>query len=105
MPRLVSLVADFGIALKLRLRVDSSASIGACSRKGAGRIRHISTRTLRLQHHAARGAIEISKIEGSVNPADLGTKHLDGNKIGPLLDLCGHRRASGRPDGAPRALI
>ena len=101
----MSLAADVGIALKLRLRIDNSASIGVCNRKGAGKIRHISTRILWLQHHVARGAIEISKIEGSVNPADLGTKHLEGNKIGPLLDLCGHRRASGRPVGVPRALI
>ena len=48
---LVSLAADFGVALKFKLKIDSSASIGICNRKGVGRIRHISTRTLCLQHH------------------------------------------------------
>ena len=102
---LISLAADFGVALKLRLRIDSSASIGVCNRKGAGRIRHISTRTLWLQHHVARGAIEISKIDGAVNSADLGTKHLEGNKLGPLLRLVGMRIAIGRTAGAPKTLI
>ena len=102
---LVSLAADFGVVLKLRLRIDASASIGVCNRKGAGRIRHIATRTLWLQHHVARGAIEISKIEGTVNSADLGTKHLDGNKIGPLLQLVNMRTATGRPKGAPKTLL
>ena len=102
---LVSLAADFGVALKLRLRTDSSASIGISERKGAGRIRHIATRTLWLQHHIARGAIDIRKVLGTVNPADLGTKHLDGNKIAPLLALVSQRTAVGRPTGAPRALL
>ena len=102
---LFSLVVDFGVVLKLRFRIDSSASIGVCNRKGAGRIRHISTRTLWLQHHVARGAIEISKIEGTVNSADLGTKHLEGNKLGPLLRLVSMRIAIGRPAGAPKTLI
>ena len=102
---LVSLAADFGVALGLRLRIESSASISICNRKGAGRIRHISTRTLWLQHHVAKGAIDIAKIDGKVNPADLGTKHLDGNKIGPLLALVGQRTAKGRPTNAPKALI
>ena len=102
---MVSLAADFGVVLKLKLRIDSSASIGVCNRKGAGKIRHIAVRTLWLQHHVASGAIEIAKIDGKVNPADLGTKHLEGNKIEPLLTLAGQRRAKGRPSGAPKALL
>ena len=50
-------------------------------------------------------ATEIRKVLGTVNPADLGTKHLDGNKITPLLAICGQRTATGRPKGAPKALI
>ena len=102
---LISLAADFGVALKLKLKMDSSANIGICSRKGAGSIRHIATRRLWLQHHVSPGAIDVSKIDGKVNPADRGTKHLQGNQIAPLLAIIGQRTEVGRLAGAPKALI
>ena len=100
---MVSLCADMGLAVKLKLRCDSSASIGIAQRRGAGKVRHISVSTLWLQGHIASGAISLDKIAGKQNPPDLGTKHLAGNAIEPLLTLISQRRACGRPAGMPLA--
>jgi len=67
---MVSLSADYGVALKLKLWIGSSASIGVASRRGAGKTRHIATPTLWLQHHVTSGAIVVAKISGVLNGAD-----------------------------------
>ena len=40
-----SLLRDIGLTLPLRVRTDSSAVIGICSRQGRGKLRHIDTHT------------------------------------------------------------
>ena len=42
------------------------------------------------------------KIRGTVNPADLMTKHLDGKRLMMLCDLLNNKRISGRPSSAPK---
>ena len=48
---MIHLLKDMGVNIKepLDLRLDASAGIGIAQRRGAGRIRHISTPTLWLQ--------------------------------------------------------
>ena len=41
---LQSLAGDLGHEARLRVRVDSSAAIGICSRTGVGKVRHLDTR-------------------------------------------------------------
>ena len=71
-----SLMADLGLKLPLRAWTDSTASIGICSRSGLGKLRHIDTQCLWLQHKVRSKAIELRKVKGTENPADLFTKHL-----------------------------
>ena len=62
----------------LEVRVDASAGRGIAVRRGARRIRHTATPTLRVQKLTQDGIVKITKLPEISNPADLGTKHLDG---------------------------
>ena len=72
----------------LEVRIDASAGRGIAVRRGAGRIRHTATPTLRVQKLTQDGKVKITNIPGISNPADLGTKHLDGGSIRRALERC-----------------
>ena len=97
-----SLLNDLGVQLKTRVWTDSSATIGICSRQGLGKLRHINTRSLWVQQKIRGGALEVWKVKGEVNPADLFTKHLSSEqRIHDLLGLFGCRFSDGRAAAAP----
>ena len=97
-----SLLRDLGISMALRVWTDSTASIGICGRQGLGKLRHIDTRSLWLQQKLRDGGIELWKVRGEVNPADIFTKHLSSEeRVTSLCRLLGCRYATGRADGAP----
>ena len=97
-----ALLRDLGLRLPLRVWTDSSATMGICSRQGLGKLRHIDTRSLWVQQRVRDGSIELRKVRGEVNPADLFTKHLPGeDKVKGLLQLFGCRFAGGRALEAP----
>ena len=55
---------------------DSSAAKSFVSRRGLGKMRHLEIRDLWLQKEVRDGLVEVSKIPGDQNPADLMTKVL-----------------------------
>ena len=71
-----ALLKDLGIDAPLRVWTDSSAAIGICSRQGLGKLRHLDTHTLWIQQAVRLGRVDLRKVDGEVNPADLLTKHL-----------------------------
>ena len=89
----------------LQITVDATAGIGIASRKGAGRIRHIATPTLWLQRLVNDGTVQLTKVPGTLNPADLGTKPLDGSAIRRVLSRCGFVVAQGASKLALRAAL
>ena len=95
---ITSLLRDFGVTMPepIRLRVDSTACLGMAGRKGAGRVRHIHTPCLWIQHAVADGRVVIDKIGGTANPADLGTKSLAKEPIRRILAQCGFATLQGR---------
>ena len=98
-----SLLRDFGVMLPLRVWTDSTATIGICSRDGLGKLRHIDTKCLWLQHQVRSGRVEVRKVKGTENPADVFTKHLtNAQTVEALLKLFGCEYRGGRPEGAPR---
>ena len=98
-----ALLLDLGIELPLRLWTDSSAAIGVTSRQGVGKIRHLDTRTLWVQQAVRTGRIEVRKVLGTENPADLFTKHLPSEeKLKQLVGLFGCRFEGGRAACAPK---
>ena len=65
---------DLGNVIKLG--TDSSAAKSFVCRRGSGRMRHLQIRDLWLQKEVRDGNVEVSKIPGTQNPADLMTKVL-----------------------------
>ena len=87
------------------VKIDASAGRGIALRRGAGRLRHIATPTLRVQKFTQDGIVKITKITGVSNPADLGTKHLDGGSIRRALERCHCYIREGRAGIALRAEV
>ena len=97
-----ALYADLGVTVPIRLWTDSSAAIGITSRQGLGKLRHVDTKTLWLQQAARTGRVEVRKVAGLANPADLFTKHsLSKERILELVRVLGCRYEEGRPEAAP----
>ena len=98
-----SLLRDLGHTLPVRVWTDSTATIGICGRQGLGKLRHIDTHYLWVQQRVRDRSIELLKVRGEENPADLFTKHLTGrDRIHKLLELFGCVYRGGRPEAAPR---
>ena len=91
-----SLLEDLGIKVSVRLETDSAAAKGIAGRRGVGKVRHIEICYLWLQERVKQRDIEIVKIPGAVNEADLMTKNLDGARMTELAKSLGFERAEGR---------
>jgi len=97
-----SLMADLGLAIPLRVWTDSSAAIGICNRQGLGKLRHIDTHLLWVQQAVRSRRIDLRKVPGEANPADLYTKHLPSReKVVQLVSLMGLHYRAGRAGSAP----
>ena len=97
-----SLMADLGIKVGVRVWTDSAAAVGICGRSGLGKLRHVQTHTLWVQERVRTGAMELRKVNGLVNPADLFTKHLASReRINQLVELFGCEYREGRSAAAP----
>ena len=89
---LVSLARELGfcdVTHTLKVLTDSSAAKSFVSRRGLGRMKHIEIRELWLQHEVLKGSIEVQKIRGVDNPADLMTKVLNRDEIDERLGRMG----------------
>ena len=75
---------------------DASAAIGIVQRTGLGKVRHLATADLWIQQKIKNGEIEIAKVPGKINPADLLRKSLDRARADELLKLMGIKRISSK---------
>ena len=99
-----ALLRDVGVVLPVRVWTDSTATIGICGRQGLGKLRHIDTQCLWIQQKVRGKSMELFKVRGEENPADLFTKHLVGrDRIHMLLGLFGCEYRGGRSAAAPLA--
>ena len=76
---LISLAKELGfldLVNVVRLGTDSTAAKSFVSRQGFGKMKHIEIRDMWLQKEVRDGKVEVSKIRGDENPADLMTKVL-----------------------------
>ena len=76
---LLSLAMELGfkdLSNVVHLGTDSSAAKSLVSRRGLGQMRHIEIRDLWLQKEVRDGRVELQKVPGDENPADLMTKIL-----------------------------
>ena len=78
---------------------------GICGRQGLGKLRHVDTHCLWIQQRVWDRSIELVKVRGEENPANLFTKHLVGqDRSHSLLTLFGCCYADGRPASVPQLM-
>ena len=73
---LISLARDLGVELQGALLTDASATLGIVARQGLGKLRHIGVQYLWMQEQVAEKKLDVCKVPGKSNPADLCTKYL-----------------------------
>ena len=78
---------EIGRRLLMTCLTDSSAAKGIASRKGVGKVKHLSLKELWVQDAIEQKRFKIQKVGTDSNWADLGTKVLDGSRILQLLKL------------------
>ena len=77
---LVTVAAELGftsLRTEVKAATDSSAAKSFISRRGLGKMKHIEIRDLWLQEEVLKGLVEVMKVRGTENPADLMTKYLN----------------------------
>ncbi len=98
-----SLMKDLGQELPLRVWTDSSAAMGTCARQGLGKLRHLDTHTLWVQQAVRSQRMQLLKIAGESNPADLFTKHsLTRERLIKLTRMFDCQYVPGRAASAPQ---
>ena len=86
---LISLAKELGfvdLVNVVHLGTDSTAAKSFVSRQGFGKMKHIEIRDMWLQKEVRDGKVEVSKVPGDQNPADLMTKILNTKDIQVRLD-------------------
>ena len=92
----LNMMRDLGDDKKAVVYADSAAALAIADRKGSGKLRHINIRMLWIQEKERRGEVELRKIKGALNPADLMTKYLTGTRISDLMSRLGQRSREGK---------
>ena len=96
-----SLCKDLGWSYKLRVHSDAVAPIGIARRRGLGKIRHLDVEDLWVQSKVRDKVVELVKVAGVDNPADILTKYVDRGILAKMLQRLGMTQRSGRADAAP----
>ena len=97
---ITQLAADWGYDLRGKVHIDSTAAIGVIQRQGCGKMRHVRIGDLWIQEKVAEGDLEVEKIGGEWNPADLFTKGLGETKIRRFMELINQEYEDGRAEQA-----
>ena len=90
------MMKDFGVDKSCVVYADSTAALAIAKRKGAGKIRHINISCLWIQEHADSKQLEMRKVLGTENPADMMTKHLARQPLDKCMLQLNQHRATGR---------
>lgn len=85
---------EIGRRLLMICLTDSSAGKGVASRKGVGKVKHLSLKELWVQDAIEQKRFKVQKVGTGSNCADLGTKVLDGSRILQLLKLLPLKRGA-----------
>ena len=93
---LLQMAESLGIPLCARVMVDSSAALAVTQRKGNGKMRHVRVGELWIQQAAEDGELDYQKVSGSLNLADVCTKHLSGSQLWELIAKAYQEPRTGR---------
>ena len=92
------LARDWGMELRAKVWVDSSAALGVAARRGNGKLRHVRVGMLWIQEKLEEGELEMAKVKGEENPADLMTKNLGRRIIDKHMEMMRQQQTEGRAD-------
>ena len=93
----LSMTKDLGHTYGLKIYTDSNAAKGMANRSGLNsKTRHMDVHFLWLQGHVRKGTLELEKIDGKKNPADLFTKYLSREEVDRHLERMGCKTLAGR---------
>ena len=95
------MATDLGFTFGINLHSDAIAAIGIARRRGVGRIRHLDTTDLWVQEKCRCGEINLQKIDGASNPADMFFKYLPQETLNVHIQKLGLVNLEGRPISAP----
>ena len=93
---MANMARDLGVTLKPRLAGDATAAAGIAKRRGAGKLRHVETKTLWLQRQVTKKKVTIRRILGKELPLDMGTKFLPQATMNKFLTALGFHTRSGK---------
>ena len=96
-----SICRDLGYTYTLRVHTDATAAIGIARRRGMGKTRHLDTTDLWVQEVVRSGQVELLKVAGEENMADIMMQYIDRQLLDKMLANMGMVKASGRPKSAP----
>ena len=89
---MISVAQDFGIEFSGQVFVDSTAAIGIAKRSGlGGRTRHVQVQWLWIQEEVSAKTLEVKKILGTHNMADILTKPVPSEVFDKHLKAMGFR--------------
>ena len=92
-----SVLAEFGVPVKIEIHCDATAAIGISKRQCLGRVRHLATAGLWVQQKVRSRKLKLLKLPGKDNPSDLMTKHKTVPGASRFMSVLGIRRLDGRP--------
>ena len=85
-----TMLMEMGHKMSIVVHMDSSAALGVLQRKGIGKLRHVDVADLWLQTAVRNKKVEVRKIDGKVNDADLMTKPLTSVAINIIMERLGN---------------
>ena len=95
------MLRDLGMQASITLYTDSSAARGIIHRAGLGKLRHLETGYLWLQSAVKAKKLQVRKVLGTENPADLLTKHLAAADMWKHLEKLHMSPEDGRSKAVP----
>ena len=81
--------------------MDSSAALGIAQRAGYGNVRHFRIQSMWVQEVRSTGRLSYKKVLGTLNPADVLTKHVPGDLLDVHLRTLGLEIRGGSAESAP----
>ena len=100
-----SMARDIGIHRKLRVHSDATAAIGIARRRGLGKLKHLDVEDLWIQHKVRSKQVDLVKVDGKVNPADIFTEYVEHAILSKALLNMGLHSETGRAKSAPQAAV
>ena len=85
---------------KIGIYTDASAAIGMVQRQGTGKVRHIEVGMLWIQQNQKEGEVQVTKVDGRYNPADMFTKQVPAEIMWRHMAKLGFGSREGRAENA-----